>query len=606
MNEFFAYLMESTVCMLIFWAVYLILLRRTTFFRLNRLYLIMSLIISMIIPLISIPTEQSNSLQLRPQMQSLANEIVVSPIEPINNISVQNIQVDNSQVEVSDDVNYGVIAYLLVSVLLFLFYSYSIFRIFRLRRNSQIMEIKGLRVAVSNQDNITPFSFLKTFYFSKKLLLNSDFDHIIEHEAGHIKHLHSLDLIGICILKSIFWCNPMIYIIEKSLKENHEFTADKIVIKKGVQPRYYKELLLRSTYADLFSAPVNSFSMSIIKKRFNMLDKNNSSRKSLIKYAAFLPILALLIAMFACGGNKEQTKSDKSPTSFANESDKIQYISQFKVGDCFDANGRKIPGDSARRYLMNGLSETIVGRKDIPNEAVKAGITNAAINVKCVVAPDGKIVSAEAEGGKILNGTWQKDIGYGYNLQAEKALLHANPLSVFSRFGDKKSDSLIPSYYLQSIVVHFGDYEVWNAIEKSCISIYGSKEYFENGKRVLANEVEFDKMENFIDQNLIYPKSEIKSNISGKVTVNFKVDVNNKIQEIKIKSGINPSFDNEALRVISLFASSGINICTGTSKTTLQDSKTGDNKTMSKINKQPILPENIKYSIDYPIEFSLK
>lgn len=547
MNEFFAYLMESTVCMLIFWAVYLILLRRTTFFRLNRLYLIMSLIISMIIPLISIPTEQSNSLQLRPQMQSLANEIVVSQIEPINNISVQNIQVDNPQVEVSDNVNYGVIAYSFVSLLLFLFYSYSIFRIFRLHKNSQIMEIKGLQVAVSNQDNVTPFSFLKTFYFSKKLLLNSDFDHIIEHEAGHIKHLHSLDLIGICILKSIFWCNPMIYIIEKSLKENHEFTADKIVIKKGVQPRYYKELLLRSTYADLFSAPVNSFSMSIIKKRFNMLDKNNSSRKSLIKYAAFLPILALLIAMFACG---RKNNGDSTKITYST----IRLIESDTIGCHYNTKGEKIDYSSARTYLLGEMRDSLINLQLLPKAAFDAGITNAVVNVSFIVDTNGSVIFAKAENAKKLNEKWQSKLGYGIDSIAESLVRNFKLTQVKNPYG-------IPSLHHSMVMVHFGDYEVWQGAEGSHTSI--TTLYSSGNQEADYNQIanlNLSKVLGLFNNNLQYPKSQIQNNISGRVIVSFVVTPSGKIIKPKIESGINEAFDTEAKRVLDLLVKSDLYI----------------------------------------------
>ena len=60
-----------------------------------------------------------------------------------------------------------------------------------------------------------------------------------------------------------------------------------------------------------------------------------------------------------------------------------------------------------------------------------------------------------------------------------------------------------------------------------------------------------DAFVKYVQANLQYPQSALENNESGKVTVNFVVDANGKIQNAKVVKGVSAALDAEALRVIN-------------------------------------------------------
>ncbi len=60
-----------------------------------------------------------------------------------------------------------------------------------------------------------------------------------------------------------------------------------------------------------------------------------------------------------------------------------------------------------------------------------------------------------------------------------------------------------------------------------------------------------DAFVKYIQKNIKYPQSAIDNDEQGRVTVNFIVDENGKIQNAKVVKGVSPALDAEALRVIT-------------------------------------------------------
>ena len=56
----------------------------------------------------------------------------------------------------------------------------------------------------------------------------------------------------------------------------------------------------------------------------------------------------------------------------------------------------------------------------------------------------------------------------------------------------------------------------------------------------------------FLSKNIQYPESCTKKNINGNIYVEFIVERDGKLSDIKLKSGIHPLLDEEALRVVKL------------------------------------------------------
>lgn len=82
------------------------------------------------------------------------------------------------------------------------------------------------------------------------------------------------------------------------------------------------------------------------------------------------------------------------------------------------------------------------------------------------------------------------------------------------------------------------------------LPIFSTKEIF----TIVEQQPEFDggviAFYNFIGKNMRYPSEARKMGIEGKVFVQFVVDIDGSIKDVKILRGIGGSCDEEALRII--------------------------------------------------------
>ncbi|MBQ5533597.1 MAG: energy transducer TonB, partial [Bacteroidales bacterium] len=60
-----------------------------------------------------------------------------------------------------------------------------------------------------------------------------------------------------------------------------------------------------------------------------------------------------------------------------------------------------------------------------------------------------------------------------------------------------------------------------------------------------------EAMYKFLSDNLVYPKAAREKGIQGKVIVEFVVEKNGKISNVKAVKSVSPELDAEAIRVVS-------------------------------------------------------
>ena len=96
---------------------------------------------------------------------------------------------------------------------------------------------------------------------------------VLNHESTHVRQLHSIDRLIVAALKVVWWFNPMIWLYERAISDNHELLADRSVVHAGFDPyAYQRELLhqLQMQSRDYSLASGSSFHLT--KKRFIMMN----------------------------------------------------------------------------------------------------------------------------------------------------------------------------------------------------------------------------------------------------------------------------------------------------------------------------------------------
>lgn len=276
------YILEVIACSGVLAALYSLIIERKVDFLFARLFLIFSVLLSAVIPMINIPVWEA---ALVPQLTEVT----------VGEVSTEVVQ----STVTSFDFNfmaliwavYGVgVALCMGSIVL------QMVNILNIRRVGQMTTFDGVNI-VRSQQNIASFSLFKTIYIGNNTA-DIDLPTIVAHERSHIAHKHSVERVVMEIFKALLWWNPFVWIASRRLVEAHEFEADNDVIGSGCDANLYVATLLKHLFG--YSPEIaNGLHNSLTKKRLKMILKGNSGRYALLRKVAVIPVLGVLFALFS-------------------------------------------------------------------------------------------------------------------------------------------------------------------------------------------------------------------------------------------------------------------------------------------------------------------
>ena len=254
------------------------------------------------------------------------------------------------------------------------------------------------------------------------------------------------------------------------------------------------------------------------------------------RYFNLLTLVFIAICLMACDKSSEKITYEKLLEKLIN-----QQPTSF-----WDLTGNLLSGDFCVHFGFENV-EQFQNRPDIPDAARKAGIQNVAINVKYIISPEGKILWSKAINGKIMRKESANKVGYGLEELAESLFKVGTQLKQYNSMKNLK-----PCYQVDLQRVHFGDLDIWQAVEEGRTS----EIKVPNTTKVV--DFESKDITKYFEKNLQYPRAEIAKQINGAVFVSFYVSPDHTIFEPTIAKGINPAFDSEAKRLLDLLVKSNI------------------------------------------------
>jgi TonB family protein len=271
------YLILANVYLILFYGFYALLLRRETFFQLNRFYLVSSAIISFMVPLMQ--AEWARNLFITQQIKQ-----TIYHLDPV---VIYQLPAAPSQ-------------HLTIGQVLAIIYVGGII----LLASRFILQLMVLRYNIKYNESEDAYSFFKTIKLGETVSSRSV---IMAHEEVHAQQWHSADVMLIEAIMIINWFNPAVYFYRKSVKHIHEFIADRNALKSGTSKQEYALLLLSETFKTPAHELVNPFfNHSLLKQRILMLQKNNSQRTALLKYGLSAPLFALMLILSSATINTNQ------------------------------------------------------------------------------------------------------------------------------------------------------------------------------------------------------------------------------------------------------------------------------------------------------------
>jgi len=284
-----SYIVEILIYQAIFLGLYQFL-KSEPYFKINRFYLLGSLVISFLIPLV-------NFGEILPASVSLPYVEYLQPIqigEDLNN-SFSPVNSNPFQSSNAFEINPFYLIYLIgLGIYLSIFFRQNK-GLFKLLRSKKSFDYNSKPVVILPNSN-NAFSFWNKIYLGEKITKDQE-PFILEHEYQHVKLKHTLDLIFLQCLLFVFWFNPLLFLYRKFLAQVHEFEADQKVLNHSSQTEYINTLLNQKfgTEDILFVNPF--FNPSNLKHRIKMITNSKNRKQNLIKYFSVLPVILFCIVI---------------------------------------------------------------------------------------------------------------------------------------------------------------------------------------------------------------------------------------------------------------------------------------------------------------------
>jgi hypothetical protein len=307
------YILQTIAFQLFFLIVYDLFLRKETFFNWNRAYLLITTILSFVLPFIKIEAFKNTvssqfiinlpAVFIGQQVQEANTSIL------LNTITIQTNHV--SYLELFFYLGFTIALSLFIIKLL------GIYKL--LQKNPK--RWKGNFLIVNLIKSSLAFSFFSYVFIGDKIK-KTEAKHIIEHEKIHVQQKHTLDLIFFEVLRIVFWFNPLIYIYQKRTATLHEFIADSKAVKHNNKTSYYENLLAQIFDTNSVSFINTFFKQSLIKKRIVMLTKQKSKSILKLKYALLIPVVLGMLLYTSC--EKESVEKQESASI-------LEQIEQLKT-----------------------------------------------------------------------------------------------------------------------------------------------------------------------------------------------------------------------------------------------------------------------------------
>jgi TonB family protein len=422
MNSAVNFILESGVSLAMLSLIYVLFLRKETFFKINRWFLLGSVLFSVILPIIKLRI-------LNPQSVMLA-EVTVTPYRNmIEAITIYSHDFSGSVENAILSANLLIYIYLAGVTFFFGRFLFRIIQVLLIIRRNGVQSANGFKL-VMLENETSPYSFLKYVFVSQSLAQNRGYDKMIEHEVEHVKQGHSLDVIILELLTVFQWFNPFMWMLNRAIRENHEFLADQAVLSKGVSKGEYKSLLINQFVGGQLVI-ANNFNYSLIKIRIKMMSKIKSSKLAITKIVFGVLVAAALIVVFACEQKESITvgkENNEHSVMVTISGDRLKFDGDSADVETLiavmsknngnftlkDSSGQKILIKSPVPVMKSGsdeiffvveempefpegemaLRQFIANNVKYPDDAQKSG-TQGKVYVTFVVSKDGSVADAK-------------------------------------------------------------------------------------------------------------------------------------------------------------------------------------------------------------------
>jgi len=364
MLDFLIYDAKVAVLIAVFYLFYRLVLSKETFHRVNRVVLLLTAVMSFVLPLCVFTMHETVVVAAMPAVEVGAVRAVVADESdtPLWQIALPVLFI------------IGIVATLGYTVT-------SLAKLMLLIRHSEKHRQEDGVVICVTDHQVSPFSWMHYIVLSRQDYAEHN-EAVLAHERGHIRLRHSWDVLLVDTLTALQWFNPAMWMLRQDLRAIHEYEADGAVLSQGFNARQYQYLLITKAASIGGYSIANGISHSTLKNRIHMMLHKETKRSHLVKLLALLPIVGTALALNAetvtdyqyDTPQKKQIIKENKQNAQSKPFDVVEQMPQFPGGI---------------KELMTFLSQNV----RYPEAAHKAGQQGRVI-VNFVVEKDGSITEA--------------------------------------------------------------------------------------------------------------------------------------------------------------------------------------------------------------------
>ena len=286
MGSFVVYVLEWALCLSAFLLLYKMCFSGSTFHRFNRFFLLGSVVVSALLPLIHVTANE----QIEP----------IAEVCRLNTEQLETVQMQVTEVREQPSVGQRIFVFMTLAYIIYIAIQVtgwlrSVVKMLLFLRGKRTRRVGRWIRLVAHNDEYGPFSWMNYIVISDK---ERGFGRraSMHHELSHIKLLHPLDLVFILLCTLV---NPVCWLVMKEIKVVHEYEADDEVINHyHIRSRDYQRLLVMRTVGAEAYALACSFNLNI-KKRIIMMKKKQSTWWRLTWIAVTLPLVGFALTAFS-------------------------------------------------------------------------------------------------------------------------------------------------------------------------------------------------------------------------------------------------------------------------------------------------------------------
>jgi hypothetical protein len=288
------YLLTSTIAATILMVVYQLFLEKEKMHHFNRFYLLLSLIFSLVIPFISI---------------EIIEEITTPEAAPIQMNFSGGTMVVAEETTYLEQTLWGI--YVLVTVILLFRFTRNIITFHQLKKYNATLSFQNATLVLL-QEAVLPHTFMNTIFINEAEYQERKIEkELFAHELTHVNQKHTLDVLFVELIKTIFWFNPLFILYKKAIQLNHEFLADEKVVQSYQNIPFYQSLLLSKASCNPPLYLASNLNFQVTKKRLLMMSRNSSKQIILGKQLGLLPVFTALFCYF-CIDSVAQVQTTKA------------------------------------------------------------------------------------------------------------------------------------------------------------------------------------------------------------------------------------------------------------------------------------------------------